>query len=681
TQYYSEILRNEGLNEFLMADIGTVTSQTLTAYDVVILGEMPLTSAQASMFTNWVKSGGNLIAMRPDKQLAGLLGLTDKSMTLSDAYLLVNTTSGPGVGIVNQTIQYHGTADVYIPNGASRVADLYSSLTAQAAGNPVAVSINNVGTKGGQAAAFTYDLAKSIVYTHQGNPAQVLQHLNPWQSQYIVTDLFYPNWTDFNRIAIPQADEQQRLLANLILQMNSSHKPLPRLWYFPRGSKAVVILTGDDHNNLNGGFYSGSTQAFFDYQIAHSPSGCSVSDWTCVRSSSYLFAGNPLTNEQAAKYTAMGFEIGIHSDSALGTPAWCADWSPTSLVSIFQSQLAAFTSQFWSLSGQASIRSHCYAWYGYVDEPKAELSHGIRLDTDIAYWPGDFVQVPAGFMGGSALPMRYADVNGAMVDVYASPTLVTDDDGPTAQPLPNTINTFLDGALGSQGYYGAFTVNIHSDYIYTWSSAGESQVIASAQSRGVPVISGQQMVDWLDGRNASTFQSITWNGSVLGFNLSVGTGARGLQVMIPTVQPFGPVSQVTKNNVAVPFWTQTVKGISYVVFNGDSAHFNVTYTNSSAGPVISNVQTSVTSGNQAAVSFTTSVPASTRVDYGTSPTSLSSSLSDSLFTTSHTFNLTGLTPLTHYYYRVTAVDAGGHTSTYPAATSAPLTFLTPVLDT
>ena len=29
------------------------------------------------MLTTWVQAGGNLIAMRPDKKLAGLLGLTD----------------------------------------------------------------------------------------------------------------------------------------------------------------------------------------------------------------------------------------------------------------------------------------------------------------------------------------------------------------------------------------------------------------------------------------------------------------------------------------------------------------------------------------------------------------------------------------------------------------------------
>ena len=73
---------------------------------------MPLTAAQVSMFTTWVTNGGNLIAMRPDKQLAGLLGLTAADRRrCANAYLLVNTTAGPGTGIVNQTMQFHGTAD------------------------------------------------------------------------------------------------------------------------------------------------------------------------------------------------------------------------------------------------------------------------------------------------------------------------------------------------------------------------------------------------------------------------------------------------------------------------------------------------------------------------------------------------------------------------------------------
>ena len=111
-------------------------------------------------------AGGNLIAMRPDEQLASLLGLTAAGGTLADAYLLVNTASGPGAGIVGQTIQFHGTADRYTLGGATTVATLYSNATT-ATTNP-AVTLRSVG-RGGQAAAFTYDLARSVVYTRQGN--------------------------------------------------------------------------------------------------------------------------------------------------------------------------------------------------------------------------------------------------------------------------------------------------------------------------------------------------------------------------------------------------------------------------------------------------------------------------------------------------------------------------------
>ena len=124
SSYYAEILRNEGLNAFATLDISQVSASTLGSYDLVVLGEMTLSPAQVTMFTTWVTAGGNLIAMRPDKQLAGLLGLTDAASTLANTYLLVNTASAPGAGIVNQTMQFHGTADRYTLNGATSIATL-----------------------------------------------------------------------------------------------------------------------------------------------------------------------------------------------------------------------------------------------------------------------------------------------------------------------------------------------------------------------------------------------------------------------------------------------------------------------------------------------------------------------------------------------------------------------------
>ncbi len=127
SRYYAEILRAEGLNEFKVTDLSNVSASMLADYDVAILAENDLSAGQVSTLTDWVQGGGNLIAMRPDPQLSGLLGLNDASGTLSNAYLKVDTSTGPGAGIVDQTIQFHGTADRYTTSGAQPIASLYSS--------------------------------------------------------------------------------------------------------------------------------------------------------------------------------------------------------------------------------------------------------------------------------------------------------------------------------------------------------------------------------------------------------------------------------------------------------------------------------------------------------------------------------------------------------------------------
>jgi hypothetical protein len=50
-------------------------------------------------------------------------------------------------------------------------------------------------------------------------------------------------WISGPRMRIPQADEEQRFLANLILTL--SRKPLPRMWYLPGEHNSVFVSTGD----------------------------------------------------------------------------------------------------------------------------------------------------------------------------------------------------------------------------------------------------------------------------------------------------------------------------------------------------------------------------------------------------------------------------------------------------
>ena len=171
---------------------------------------------------------------------------------------------------------------------------------------------------------------------------------------------------------MPQADEQQRLLANLITEMNRDAAPLPRFWYLPRGEKAAIVLTGDDHN-------VGGTQAYFDRLKATDPPGCSVADWECPRATSYMFTGTPLGDLQALAYEQDGFELALHLSTG------CADYTPQSIENDLTSQLGSFGSSWPSVKPPVSNRTHCIVWSDWASQPKAERRHGIRFDTNYYY--------------------------------------------------------------------------------------------------------------------------------------------------------------------------------------------------------------------------------------------------------------------------------------------------------
>ena len=508
SRYYAEILRNEGFNEFAVIDISLVTSTTLKEYDIVILGEFPLDKERTKMLADWVRGGGNLIAMRPDKHLAAQIGLKDMGAVLRDGYLSINTSRALGIGLVKDTIQFHGPADLYEPNGTSDLAMLYNNATV-AAGSP-AVTLKKLGS--GLFAVFTYDLARSVVYTRQGNPAwQATERdgITPIRSN----DLFYgaavsdrqPDWVDLNKVAIPQADIQQRFLANLMEYMSYRKKPLPRFWYFPHGFKAVVIMTGDDHGH-------GGTLGRFLLLWAKDAPDCSLANWQCVRATSNIYPGT-IRASQAVELTNEGFEIGLHLYTK------CLDW-PTETFpepngtlgrrlswqaadSLYSHQLAEFGAFYPGLPNPRTSRVDCVTWGDYDTQPQVELNHGIRLDTNYYYWPPKWVDNRPGMFTGSGMPMRFAKLDGSLIDVYQATTQMTDESG---QSYPLTIDSLLSNALGPEEYYGAFTANMHTD---SPESAGSDAIVAAAQIRGVPIVSARQMLTWLDGRNGSSFQKLT----------------------------------------------------------------------------------------------------------------------------------------------------------------------------
>ena len=563
--YYTEILRNEGFNEFASADISSLSATTLKQYDLAILGEFPLSEEQVAMLTEWVRSGGNLIAMRPSKNLARQAGLKDTGEVRRDGYVSINTSEAPGLGLVKETLQFHGPADLYDPNGATELATLYSNATTST-GSP-AVTLERLGS--GFMAIFVFDLARSVVYTRQGNPiwsAMERDGIPPIRSD----DLFYgaasfdpePDWIDLNKIAIPQADEQQRFLANLILQMNFRKKPLPRFWYFPGGFKAVVIMTGDDHGH-------GGTLGRFIILQAKDPPNCVVAEWQCVRGTSNIFVGT-IQPSQAAALSAEGFEIGLHLKTGCADFPWKTSPDSASTLRrqvswkaadfLYSRQLAQFAAAYPGVPPPRTTRVDCVNWGDYDTQPQVELKHGIRLDTNYYYWPPKWVGNRPGMFTGSGMPMRFAKLDGSLIDVYQAATQMTDESG---QTYPFTIDSLLSKALGAEEYYGAFTVNMHTDNA---ESAGADAIVAAAQARGVPIVAANQMLTWLDGRNGSSFQNIAWNGKDLEFTVLVGQGGNGIWTMIPMNSNGGVLTQIDRDGRSVTYTKRTVAGEEYAEF-------------------------------------------------------------------------------------------------------------------
>ena len=566
-RYQVEILRAQGYTFFKAVDITEVEANPamLNSYEVILLGQMKLNASDISLLTAWTTKGGTLIAQRPSSLLYPLMGISSRDSiadNYKNTYLLVDTSEGqPGAGIVSQTIQYHGVADLFnmLP-GTTSLATLYSSATTPTL-HP-AITSTSVGINGGKAVAFAFDLAKSIVLTRQGNMAWAGQSRDGQTGPIRSDDLFFPDYIDFNKIQIPQADELQHLFTNIILLDDLHYKPLPHLWILPRGLKAVIIMTGDDHNiEMHSGF-TGTPSRFNDYRLmSKDNSPQAVDNWKAIRATSYVYDNITMPDDSVAYYQSLGFEIAFHPTTE------CLNYTKASLSNVMTTQLSKLETQRPNLNPPVTNRTHCMPWSDWASQPKVENSLGIRLDVNYYYWPGSWIQNRPGLFTGSGMPMRFADIDGTLIDCYQAPTQMPDESG---LDITKSINTLLDNAI-NKGYYGAFVMNMHTD---TAMHIGSDQIITAAMTRQIPVISAKQMLTWLDSRNATVFSHVAWDNVTKTLSFTLTTDAHNLQVMVPVHSIDGELIQVIENGTPIAFTIQTIKGIQYAFFPGSTRDYN-----------------------------------------------------------------------------------------------------------
>lgn len=581
--YLAEMLRAQGINYFDVKDVSELSTATLAHYSLVLLGKTTLSGTDVSALSSWVTGGGNLIAMQPDKQLAPLLGLTDQASTLSEGYLRVDTTRDPGKGITAQTIQYHYLADKYAAGSDAQViATLYADATTPTT-NP-AVTHRSVGS--GHVAAFTYDLPRSIATTHQGNPAWAGQERDG-NSPIRPNDMFNGNggtdWLNVTKACIPQADEQQRLLMNLMQMMGKNNTPLPQFWILPHGYKTALIMTEDDHGSTS------STYDIFDHFMLNSQINCSVDDWGCERGGSLLYSSSGLTSSQANRLHGLGFDLGLHVN------ATCGNYTDYNFLNgTFTAQLGVFRAKYVDIPNQRTGRMHCYLWSDWDSVVKASFANGIRYDLTYEWYPNTWTGNHAGYLSGSGMTMRFTDSNGALLDVYQG---VTDLDYET-DPTSADVDSMLDNTLNSNEFYGVLGTHYDTDDEYY------RLLLVSARSHNVPVITTDQMLTWKDAIGSSTFADMTSTKYKLSFTAQVAEGGQGMQAMLPTSTSNGALTGITGAQTgSVSYVTATVKGVQYAIFDAQPDTYTALYGTQPSGqePTGSVPPSSPTSAAQPAV--------------------------------------------------------------------------------
>jgi outer membrane protein assembly factor BamB len=154
------------------------------------------------------------------------------------------------------------------------------------------------------------------------------------------------------------------------------------------------------------------------------------------------------------------------------------------------------------------------------------------------------------------------------------------------------------------------------------------------------------------------------------------------QVDYGTTTAYG--SSTTIDPTLVTTHSQTITGLSpntlyhFLVAGTDAysqtgSSTDMSFTSGPPPPVISSVNATINSSTAATITWTTSTPSNSQVNYGTSSAYGSATGLDAALVTSHSEPVTGLTPNTTYHFQVVSVDASGQSSS-----STDYSFTTPV---
>jgi len=579
---WQELLRVEGLPYARTLASAQLTPAQLEDVAAVLVLPGSLAVDSVELLRDFVEAGGGLIAVQPDVALTALCGLAWRAPTTADGYLRTQP-GAPGVGgIAGEAMQFHAPLRHYQFDGADAVAYLCSH-DGIATPTP-AVTYHRVGK--GTVIAWCYDLAASVVRTRQGPPERANLDTDGIDGVRAV-DMF-AGFVDLDRIHLPQADEQQRLLVNLLNLISAA--PLPRVWYFPHNAESVLVCTGDSHNNpastvdavLRRVEHFGGTMSVY-----YTPPPTSrvrramrrVRDWleTQPISSELTPPTDVVTPYHADVWRARGHEFALHPYVEEGLEAgWARYWQ-----------------QFTGLGYGAfeTTRTHRVLWHGWTDTAFVQAGYGVRMNLDYYHVGPTFRRADGswafGFFTGSGLPMRFVDADGRLIDLWQQNTHLVDEQVIDMPWEANFVGSSPEAAVeiadelirrATSGAYAALGAQFHFDPFAVpgvWTTGAGAYldgVLASCQSHGAPILAAQQWLAFTRARAATQvdgFQQTTEPGRMR-FTVRVEAADKGTTFLVPIKNNELFLIDLQANRKQIPIKGRKVGDTLYAIIVLDS---------------------------------------------------------------------------------------------------------------
>jgi len=539
--YLGEILRAEGITLFRLTTVDALADEDLARRALVILAEGPLTSAHADQLRDFVTGGGALLALRPDDKLAALLGVRMAGEGAEGGWLRV-TAHPAGAGIHSDGLRFYGPALALSLDGAESIAvregDDVPLIAWHAAGE-------------GLASVWAFDLARSVALTRQGNPQWANQDRDGLEGVRAV-DMFVGRM-DLERLAVPHADELQRLFVNVVQALSARRGPLPRLWYFPAPAEAVVVVTGDSHQNIAPNIehvLQLAERHDAQMSIYYSPPPLTC-ERRILRNARSLATRLPLANrlinegyplpraENVAAWRERGHEFTMHPFVEAGVAQGYND-SYNQFIKFGYGPISATT------------RTHRILWQGWAETARVQVDYDIRLNLDYYHVGPSFLGADGrsafGHFTGSGLPMKFVDERGVILNVYQQNTPLVDEHlldalGGAARLSPaaavsvsrqmiEAARTHWPAALGTQ---------FHVDP-YELGGAGAAAAnqwlegtLAYAAQQRVPGITAARWLAFVEARHDAEVSAFQWNAgdARLSFEFSSADSGFESELLIP----------------------------------------------------------------------------------------------------------------------------------------------------